>query len=107
MNNTDLSKEELLPLVRAKLKELLVSHLALEDIKPEEIGDDEPIFGEGLGLDSLDGVEIVVLLQRSFGVKIQETEKGNDLFRSINTLSSYIVENSPHPLGIVPPEEEK
>jgi acyl carrier protein len=107
MNNTGLSKEELLPLVRAKLKELLVSHLALEDIKPEEIGDDEPIFGEGLGLDSLDGVEIVVLLQRSFGVKIQETEKGNDLFRSINTLSSYIVENSPHPLGIVPPEEEK
>ncbi|MFA7343629.1 MAG: phosphopantetheine-binding protein [Terrimicrobiaceae bacterium] len=107
MKNTDLSKEELLPLVRAKLKELLVSHLALEDIKPEEIGDDEPIFGEGLGLDSLDGVEIVVLLQRSFGVNIKETERGADLFRSIDTLSNYIVENSPHPLGAVPPEEVK
>ena len=55
---------------------------------------------------SLDGVEIVVLLQRSFGVSIKETEKGTDLFRSINTLSNYIVENSPHPLGIVPPEEK-
>jgi len=107
MNNTNLSKEELLPLVRTKLKELLVSHLALEDIKPEEIGDDEPIFGEGLGLDSLDGVEIVVLLQRSFGVSIKETEKGTDLFRSINTLSNYIIENSPHPLGVVSPGEEK
>jgi len=107
MNNTNLSKEELLPLVRAKLKELLVSHLALEDIKPEEIGDDEPIFGEGIGLDSLDGVEIVVLLQRSFGVSIKETEKGTDLFRSINTLSNYIIENSPHSLGVVSPGEEK
>ncbi|MEI8386058.1 MAG: phosphopantetheine-binding protein [Verrucomicrobiota bacterium] len=107
MNTSNLSKEELLPLVRTKLKELLVSHLALEDIKPEEIGDDEAIFGEGLGLDSLDGVEIVVLLQRSFGVNIKETEKGNDLFRTINTLSNYIVENSPHPLGVVPPEENK
>jgi acyl carrier protein len=107
MNTSNLSKEELLPLVRTKLKELLVSHLALEDIKPEEIGDDEAIFGEGLGLDSLDGVEIVVLLQRSFGVNIKETEKGNDLFRTINTLSNYIVENSPHPLGVVPPEEIK
>ena len=100
MNHTDFSSEELLPKVRARLKELLVSHLALEDITPEEIGDDEAIFGEGLGLDSLDGVEIVVLLQRQFGVNIKETEKGNDLFRSINTLANYIVENSPHPLGV-------
>lgn len=107
MNNTDLSKDELLQKVRAKLKELLVSHLALEDIKPEEIGDDEPIFGEGLGLDSLDGVEIVVLLQRNFGVNIKETEKGVDLFRSVNSLAHYIVENSPNPLGAVPSEEEK
>ena len=107
MNNTNLSKEELLPKVRARLKDLLVSHLALEDITPEEIGDDEAIFGEGLGLDSLDGVEIVVLLQRSFGVNIKETEKGTDLFRSINTLANYIVENSPNPLGAAPSEEKK
>jgi acyl carrier protein len=106
MNISNLSKEELLPLVRAKLKELLVSHLVLEDIKPEEIGDDDPLFGEGLGLDSLDGVEIVVLLQRSFGVNIKETDNGNDLFRSIGTLANYIVENSPHPLGVASPEEE-
>lgn len=100
--NTNQSKEELLPKVRARLKELLVSHLALEDIKPEEIGDDEAIFGEGLGLDSLDAVEMVVLLQRNFGVNIKETERGTELFRSINTLAEYIVENSPNPLGEVP-----
>jgi len=108
MNNTNLSKEELLPIIRAKLKELLVSHLALDDIKPEEIGDDEPIFGEGLGLDSLDAVEIVVLLQRNYGLNIKETEKGTEIFRSINSLANYIVENSSQPLGVdsTVPEEK-
>ena len=108
MNEANLSKEELLPKVRARVKELLVSHLALEDIKPEEIGDDEAIFGEGLGLDSLDAVEIVVLLQRNFGLNTKDTEKGTEIFRSIDSLANYIVDNSPNPLGIpAAPETEK
>jgi acyl carrier protein len=99
MNTNNPSKEQLLPQVRARLKELLVSHLALEDITPAEIGDDEPIFGEGLGLDSLDAVEIVVLLQREFGLTIKDTEKGSEVFRSINSLANFIVENASNPLG--------
>ena len=99
MNDNNPSKEEQLTSVKTRLKELLVSQLALEDITPEEIKDDEPIFGEGLGLDSLDAVEIVVILQRNFGVTMKETERGNEVFRSINTLAAFIVENSPKPAG--------
>jgi len=100
MNDTHPSQEEQLSKVKAQLKELLISQLALEDITPEEIKDDEPIFGEGLGLDSLDAVEIVVLLQRNFGVTMKETEKGNEIFRSINTLAAFIVENSSKQTGL-------
>jgi len=56
--------------IRKKLKKLLVTNLSLADIKPEDIKDDEILFEEGLGLDSLDAVEIVVLLQRNFGHNI-------------------------------------
>jgi acyl carrier protein len=107
MNTPNLSKEELLPKIRVRLKELLVSHLALEDITPEEIGDDEAIFGEGLGLDSLDAVEIVVLLQRNFGLNIKDAQTGTDILRSIDTLANYIADNSPNPLGNASPEEQK
>ena len=80
--------------IRKKVKELLVEELSLEDITPEEIKDDEVLFGEGLGLDSLDAVEIVVLLQRNFGIEIQDMEKGREIFFSIETLSRHIYENS-------------
>ena len=91
--------EELLSKIRAKLKELFVSQLSLEEVTPDQIGDDDPIFGEGLGLDSLDAVEIVVLLQRNFGVTVKETEKGSELFRSIRTIAEFVVKNSENPLG--------
>lgn len=87
-------KEKELAVIRKKLKELLVSHLSLEDIKPEEIKDDEILFGEGLGLDSLDGVEIVVLLQRNFGLEVKDMEQGKKIFYSIDTLSNYVYENT-------------
>lgn len=80
--------------LKKELKQLLVEHLALEDISPEEIGDDMPLFGEGVGLDSLDGVEVVVLLQRHFGLDVKDMQQGNEIFQSINTLADYVMKNA-------------
>ena len=81
--------------IRRELKELLVVNLALEDVTPEEIEDDGILFGEGLGLDSLDAVEIVVLIQRNYGLEIIDEEQAREIFQSVNTLAQWIYENLP------------
>ncbi len=83
-------KKKSLDEIRRELKELLVVNLALEDITPEEIGDDEILFEEGLGLDSLDAVEIVVLIQRNYGLEIIDEEQAREIFQSMNSLAGWV-----------------
>ena len=77
--------------VRAKVKDLLIKGLRLE-IRPEEINETMPIFGEdGLGLDSIDALELVVLVEDEFGVSIPDEEAGSQAFASVDVLSEYIL----------------
>jgi acyl carrier protein len=81
--------------IKTELKRLLVENLSLEGVKPEDIGDDVNLFGEeGIGLDSLDGVEVVVVLHRHYGLDVRAMQKGRDVFRSINTLAPYVLANA-------------
>ncbi|RKX47516.1 MAG: acyl carrier protein [Verrucomicrobia bacterium] len=89
-----MDKETKLAEIREKLKVLLVDQLSLEDVTPDEIEDDAELFGEGLGLDSLDAVEIVVMLQRNFGMEVKDMEKSREVFRTIGTLAEYVYEKT-------------
>ena len=78
-----------------RLKKILVEELSLEGVTPEQIDDDAPLFGEGLGLDSLDAVELVVIVQKHFGVEIKDMEEGREAFRTVATLAAFIEERAP------------
>ena len=80
--------------VIADLKELIVRTLRLEDVSPEDIVDSEPIFGEGLGLDSIDALELVVAIEREYQVEIPDAEVGRRAFASVNALADFILEKS-------------
>lgn len=79
--------------LKKDLKEMLVRDLKLQDVNPEEIADDDPLFEEGLGLDSLDAVELVVLINKHYGIQIQDMEEGRVAFASINALADFITTN--------------
>lgn len=76
--------------LKLKLKELLVEHLNLKDTRPEDIGDDQPIFGEGLGLDSIDALELIVMLQQHFGIRLTKADNGPQVLATINSMADYI-----------------
>ncbi len=92
MNN---SYENELTKIRQKVKQLLVRNLVqLEMLDPAEIKDDVALFGEGLGLDSLDALEIVVLLQKHFNIEIKDMNEGREVFATVDSLSRFIQMNA-------------
>lgn len=72
------------------LKQMIVADLKLADVKPESIDENAPLFGEGLGLDSLDAVELVMLLQKRFKIEIKDMEEARAAFASVKTLADFI-----------------
>jgi acyl carrier protein len=73
-----------------RLKKLIIDSLGLEDITPDDIKNDDPLFGNGLGLDSIDALELVVALEKEFGIVIADEEVGKKIFVSINTLTDFV-----------------
>ena len=80
--------------LKYELKKQIIEELNLEDLKPEDIKDDAPLFGDGLGLDSIDALELVVLMEKYHGVKITDEEVGKRVLASINTMAEFIVEET-------------
>lgn len=77
--------------LKQEIKEVIISSLQLEDITPENIVDDAPLFNEGLGLDSIDALELGVALKKKFGVKFStDNEESKKVFSSVNTLAEFI-----------------
>jgi|TARA_B110000914_G_scaffold142395_1_gene124685 acyl carrier protein len=79
--------------LKLKLKEQLIEQLNLEDFTVKDIADDLPLFGDGLGLDSIDALEIIVMLDKKFNIKISNPEDGAKIFQSVNTIAEYIENN--------------
>jgi acyl carrier protein len=84
-----IDKEQL----KQQLKEQIIKFLNLTDKKPEDIKNDEPLFGEGLGLDSIDSIELIVLLSREYGINIQDPKEGRKVLVDINTMADYIAQH--------------
>ncbi|HEX3385925.1 MAG TPA: phosphopantetheine-binding protein [Mucilaginibacter sp.] len=84
MDNTELKE---------KLKSQIILFLNLTDLTPADIKDDEPLFGDGLGLDSIDSLELIVLLKREYGIDIKDPKVGRKVLVDVNTMAEYIEKN--------------
>ncbi|GAA3778168.1 MULTISPECIES: phosphopantetheine-binding protein [Corallibacter] len=79
--------------LKQELKENLIEQLNLEDVTVDEIADDDMLFGDGLGLDSIDALELIVMLDKTYGIKLTDPKEGRAIFESINTMAAYITEH--------------
>ena len=73
-----------------ELKEEIIKALNLEDLNPEDIDADAPLFGEGLGLDSIDTLELIVLLEKRYGIKLANPAEGKQIFSSVRSIATYV-----------------
>ena len=80
--------------LKLQLKKQIIKYLNLIDYSPDDIKDDEPFFGNGLGLDSIDSIELIVLLEREYGIKINSSTEGRKVLIDINATAKYIIENN-------------
>ena len=76
-----------------ELKNEIIKVLNLEGVKPEDISDDGLLFGEGLGLDSIDALELIVLLEKNYGIKLKDPAQGKDIFKSVRTMAEFVQAN--------------
>ncbi|MDR1723786.1 MAG: phosphopantetheine-binding protein [Tannerella sp.] len=76
-----------------ELKKEIIEVLNLEGVDPEDIDNDGLLFGEGLGLDSIDALELIVLLEKNYGIKLKDPAQGKEIFKSVRTMAEYVQEN--------------
>ena len=76
--------------LKKQIKEQMIEALNLEGMTPDEIDNDSPLFGQGLGLDSIDALELIVLLEREYGIRLANPAEGKEVFKSVNVMADYI-----------------
>ena len=76
--------------LKLTLKQQIIESLNLQGMKPEDIDDNAPLFGDGLGLDSIDSLELMVLLERNYGIKIEDAREGRKVLTSVQSMAEYI-----------------
>ena len=76
-----------------QLKKQIIEALNLEEVKPEDIDNDASLFGEGLGLDFIDALELIVLIEKNYGIKLKDPAQGKEIFKSINVMADFISKN--------------
>lgn len=79
--------------LKQELKSKIIEVLNLEDIAVADISNDDALFGDGLGLDSIDALELIVMLDKDYGIKLVDPKEGKTIFQSIDTMATYISEN--------------
>ena len=91
-NNQQLNNNKMDELIYT-LKQQIIEALNLEDMKPEDIDENASLFGEGLGLDSIDALELIVLMEKNYGIKLQDPSMGKEIFKSVAVMADYISKN--------------
>lgn len=79
--------------LKLQLKQQIIEALNLEEMTPEDIEDSAHLFGDGLGLDSIDALELIVLLDKQYGIRLANPAEGKNIFKSVDTIAQYVAEN--------------